>query len=640
MSGQQRENKGKKAVNRNVKAVFCLVFFVLFLLFVLRPVAAQQSDIAGLQNFENSGSGLATTDFRVLIGNIIRIFLGLLGTIAIVLILYAGFMWMTAAGNEEKIEKAKKILTNAVIGLAIILSAYAITSFIISSLLSASSGGTITDDGGGRDVNTGSGSLGGGIVKDHYPPRDAHCTGTPPSTAGCISRDTKIIVTFKEPMRVATIINDKGTTVVDNDTDADKLQKISDDVIIPETIKLQKSINLVGKTASEREATWDNLQNLVTNMKAAATPDGKIFVFAPQAFLGSPSEPISYTMRLDEGIKKANGDAAFGRLGKPYEWQFEVSTIIDSTPPTITSVIPLPPQTNEDKYKYARNVVVQVNFSEAVDPTTVAGIVSGVVAENKSKIIVIRQNPPPNKSSTVKGEVAIANQYQTIEFVTDLECGENSCGGKVYCLPENDTITVHVPSASLTDDNPDDAPFTAAMYNGVVDLAGNSLDGNGNGTADGKGQEFNYADYTGGPYKSINTSDKDDFMWVFNTNDTIDLTPPKIEALTPEPGKGNILLDQSLRVTFSKPLLFSTFQAPNVLLEPAINYSTEKEDIKNADGKIIKTIGIIKHDQFVKNTAYTPTITAGVKDGFQNCYFPCAGLTCNPTKQAPSCKLP
>lgn len=594
-------------MNRNAKTVFGAIFFVLFLLLVISPVAAQQPDIAGLQNFEQSGSGLATTDIRVLIGNIIRIFLGLLGTIAIVLVLYAGFLWMTAAGNEEKIEKAKKILTNAAIGLAIVLSAYAITSFIISRLLSSSSGGTVIDDGSGGTGGTGGrGSLGGGIVESHYPPLN-----TPPPE---ISRNTKIIVTFKEPMRVSSIINDKGTTVV------------TDDVIIPDTIKLQKSINLVGKTASEREATWDNLQNLVTNMKAAATPDGKTFVFAPQTFLGSPSESISYTMRLDEGIKKANGDAAFGRFGKFYEWQFEVSTIIDSTPPTITSVIPLPPATNTDKY--ARNIVVQINFSEAVDPTTV----SGVISKNESKIRVSAANTLLGTSIVVNGTVAIANQYKTVEFVTDLECGENSCGGKVYCLPSDATITVRVPSAALTT-TVDDGPFTADIpYNGVVDLAGNALNGNGNGTAEGKGDPpFNFA---GGSYVSTNASDKDDFMWVFNTNDTIDLTPPKIEALAPDPGKGNVLLDQSLRATFSKQLMSSTFNPVNVLLEPTINYWTETENVAG------KTVGIIKHDRFEKNTPYTPTITAGVKDGFQNCYFPCAGLTCNPTKgENPSCEL-
>ena len=57
--------------------------------------------------------------------------LGFLGIISVVLILYAGFMWMTAAGNEDKVGQAKKLLVAAVIGLIIILASYSIASFVL-----------------------------------------------------------------------------------------------------------------------------------------------------------------------------------------------------------------------------------------------------------------------------------------------------------------------------------------------------------------------------------------------------------------------------------------------------------------------------------------------------------------------------
>ena len=89
-----------------------------------------------------AGTGLsAVNDPRVIAAKIIRIALGFLGIIAIGLIIYAGWLWMTADGQEEKIEKAKKILINAVIGLVIILSAFAIASFILSKLLGATGAG-------------------------------------------------------------------------------------------------------------------------------------------------------------------------------------------------------------------------------------------------------------------------------------------------------------------------------------------------------------------------------------------------------------------------------------------------------------------------------------------------------------------
>ena len=99
-------------------------------------VAAQTS---GDQFGINYGTytGLTHTDIRVTIARIIQTAMGLLGIIAVLIVLYGGFKWMTAAGNEESVAEAKKILIAGVIGLVIIVSAYALASFIISSLVSA-----------------------------------------------------------------------------------------------------------------------------------------------------------------------------------------------------------------------------------------------------------------------------------------------------------------------------------------------------------------------------------------------------------------------------------------------------------------------------------------------------------------------
>lgn len=87
-------------------------------------------------NFQAFNPGFQT-DLALIIGNIIRAALSLTGTIFLVLIIYAGFVWMTAGGNEEKIRKAKLIIQSAVIGLIIILSSYSITEFVIGSLTQA-----------------------------------------------------------------------------------------------------------------------------------------------------------------------------------------------------------------------------------------------------------------------------------------------------------------------------------------------------------------------------------------------------------------------------------------------------------------------------------------------------------------------
>ncbi len=75
-----------------------------------------------------------------IVANIVKIVLSLLGVIFICLIIYGGFLWMTAAGNEERIKKARAIIANAAIGLAIVLAAYAITVFVINAIQTASGG--------------------------------------------------------------------------------------------------------------------------------------------------------------------------------------------------------------------------------------------------------------------------------------------------------------------------------------------------------------------------------------------------------------------------------------------------------------------------------------------------------------------
>ena len=86
------------------------------------------------------GTGLQGGDIRVTVANIIRVAMGLLGIVAVVIVLIGGFYWMTAGGDESRVETGKKWIFSGIIGLAIILSAYALTSFVINNLLAATGG--------------------------------------------------------------------------------------------------------------------------------------------------------------------------------------------------------------------------------------------------------------------------------------------------------------------------------------------------------------------------------------------------------------------------------------------------------------------------------------------------------------------
>ncbi|MCD4762304.1 pilin, partial [bacterium] len=78
---------------------------------------------------------LVTTneDPRDVAVNIVRYLMTFLGIIAVVIILWGGFKWMTAAGNEDKVASAKKIIAAGAIGLVVILAAFAIVTFVINT---------------------------------------------------------------------------------------------------------------------------------------------------------------------------------------------------------------------------------------------------------------------------------------------------------------------------------------------------------------------------------------------------------------------------------------------------------------------------------------------------------------------------
>ena len=116
---------------------------------LLAPVAtlAQTEDAFGLSNVETGlGGTLGNEPLVQTIASIINIALGLLGIVAVVIILIGGFRWMTAAGREDQIDGAKKTIFAGIIGLAIIMSAWAIATFVITSLAGATnSGGDLSE---------------------------------------------------------------------------------------------------------------------------------------------------------------------------------------------------------------------------------------------------------------------------------------------------------------------------------------------------------------------------------------------------------------------------------------------------------------------------------------------------------------
>lgn len=80
---------------------------------------------------EKAGYNLTPATPEVIVGQVILLVLGLLGILFIAWMLWAGIEWMTAQGNDQKVTRAKNMITEAITGLVIVSLAYAISYFII-----------------------------------------------------------------------------------------------------------------------------------------------------------------------------------------------------------------------------------------------------------------------------------------------------------------------------------------------------------------------------------------------------------------------------------------------------------------------------------------------------------------------------
>ena len=111
--------------------------FIYFIL--LSPVALFAKTVKGanLKDAFNISGEVAGNSYEtnrniyLVLGDIIAVILSLIGAVFTIFIIYAGYLWLTAAGNEQKVDKAKSILKQSIIGLVVILGAYAISYFMI-----------------------------------------------------------------------------------------------------------------------------------------------------------------------------------------------------------------------------------------------------------------------------------------------------------------------------------------------------------------------------------------------------------------------------------------------------------------------------------------------------------------------------
>ena len=604
-------NKGRRT--GIVSALFCVSVIILtaFFVFAVPEASAQVSQAQQNVGDISSVAGVGETDLITTIGRIINIFLSFLGIIFLGLMLYAGYTWMTAAGDPEKIETAKKTIRNAIIGILIIASSWAITAFVLKALTDATTGGGLGSSGSPFGGLVGSsGSLGSGIIEYHVPSRNATD----------VARNTPVILTFKKAVLPSSFI--EGWT-----------EDLSG------TIDGLNSDNIQIYRSGNEDSALSSAQARVT-----FTDDRKTFVIRPVEYLGSPATNVNYSVKLEggnSGIVLNDGSPAFsGAFSQGYEWGFEVSTFVDTTPPKVLAAIPY------SGGKYPKNVVIQITFDEAVDPVGASGMIS-----EGSGFTNISIRPGAGVGTPLDGEFKISNEYKTIEFLSSDLCGVNSCGKSVFCLPGDATLEVLVKAATLST-QPPLAQLTAEGFDESADIVGNSLDGNANGVGEG--------------------APIDNYVWSFATSNDIKLTPPKILETTPDasPGLGqsNRPLDEVVTATFDTLMQSSSFTSNAAEIQPSgpgetdpdtFWYSVSMQLLNSANipikqGEVAtKAQLVIKHRPYLPSGQlkdeihyYDPFLFSDLKDSYQNCFKPgssniCTGAPncCNNSPKSQECKF-
>jgi hypothetical protein len=137
----------------NIKKIGAILISIFFLFILAQASSAQLVDTGSAindnANLVRSSGGLGNASVGSIVATLIQAILGLLAIIFLVLMVFSGFQWMTASGNETKIKKAQDTIIAAVIGLVVVLAAYAITYYIFkylpfsgSSVAPSTQGGT------------------------------------------------------------------------------------------------------------------------------------------------------------------------------------------------------------------------------------------------------------------------------------------------------------------------------------------------------------------------------------------------------------------------------------------------------------------------------------------------------------------
>ncbi len=308
------------------------------------PVAAQTAFTV-----EDLGTtlGLGSADLKDVVINVIKWVLGILALVGVVMLIYAGVLWMTSAGNAEKIDRAKRIIVSALIGLVIVLISWAIVTYVIRTFLNVTNPDVPTCDNPGESCGSCLLCSADGLC--NVP--DPICNGLPDLNVFAI-REIETAHSggqnHQEVFRCSKVQPNFNTNA-SNDT--------VQEAATAGTLRVQDA------AGNPVDGSWSTADKVITFKH----PDAVFDSFATYTAL------FPKTLKNTGGLTLSECDADGGCLdvGDHFEWAFTTNDVLDTDAPTVTTAYPV--TSGEAGYPdraVPRDPIISIRFSEAVDLTT------------------------------------------------------------------------------------------------------------------------------------------------------------------------------------------------------------------------------------------------------------------------------
>jgi len=325
-------------MSKKSKVIIFLISLFALSLMVNFVFAEGFEDPFGVENV-NSAVNLETFDLREGIIRVINIGLSFLALIVLILIIYAGFLWMTSGGEEDKVRQAKSILKNALIGLVIILASWGITIFLLDKIMNVIGGGGLGGGGNNNGDLPGFGAIGACTVESFYPTLNQKD----------VPRNTSILITFKEQVELDNLCIKDNAPCPCNNGDCNKIN--------PQVIKIFETT--LGDACKTNPCPDPNTNISEVKIAVDSLDEPKTLILTPTNFLGSPTQNTDYTVLFTNDLKKKlDGKSMFVTCGSDYfSWNFEVSTKLDLTPPQVVSGRVFPSPDNQKDTSQTTNAI-------------------------------------------------------------------------------------------------------------------------------------------------------------------------------------------------------------------------------------------------------------------------------------------